>query len=94
LIKVKVIECVKIIIGLIESFFFVVVEHDHNVGGLDQGCDKCGHLENQVPKEDVVVSDTDTVVDPRTVMIISVHTRVTDDTVTRSAGSDGFTFWA
>jgi hypothetical protein len=51
-------------------------------------------LENQVPKEDVVVSDTDTVVNPRAVMIISVHTRMTDDTVTRSAGSDGFTLWA
>lgn len=52
------------------------------------------HLREQVYEEDIMVSDTDTVVDPWTVMIISVNARVANNAMTRSIRSDSLALWA
>lgn len=70
---------------------FLVI-NDHKLNSLLNSDDKGCKLEDEVYHEDVVVSDSHAVIDPRTVMIISVYTLVADNTVSGSVCPDGFAF--
>ena len=55
--------------------------------------DKGHELEYEVHDEDIMVSDSYAVIDPRTVMIITINALMADNKMSGSVGSYGFAFW-
>ena len=51
-------------------------------------------MRKKVDEENVVVPDTNAIVDPGAVVIVPVNARVTDDAVARSICSDCAALWA
>ena len=51
-------------------------------------------MREQVNEEDVVVPDTDAIVDPGAVVVVPVDARGADDAVARSICSDSSALWA
>jgi hypothetical protein len=66
---------------------FVLDEVKNYFGGLENREDQSCHLREQVHEEDVVVSDTDTVVDPWAVMVVPINARVANNAMSRSVRS-------
>lgn len=65
---------------------------NQNVSCLVNRNDQTTNLSEQVHQEYIVISYTDAIIDPGTVMIVPVNTPVANDAVTRALGSDGLAF--
>jgi len=70
-----------------KSCIFVLDEVKNYLRRLENRKDQSCHLREQVHEEDVVVSDTDTIIDPWAVMVIPINARVANNAMSRSVRS-------
>ena len=85
---VSVMEVVNVRMDVLgKSCIFVIDEVKNYLRRLENRKDQSCHLREKVHEEDVVVSDTDTIVDPWAVMVIPINARVANNAMSRSVRS-------
>jgi hypothetical protein len=72
---------VKFGVSHFENFLFVSEEHFKYPVRLEESQAQSGHLRNQVHQEEVVVSDSHTIIDPWAMMVVSVNACVANYTM-------------